>query len=296
MESVSNKKEYVIYSVFNETNVLLTKKSIQKILKKGGIREEVSDISIFQEAFVHESYCTKTDFIKNEKYFGRLDESEFQEGVHLPLMEKTGERLEWLGDGILQSVMANYLFKRFDDQQEGFLTKLRSKLVKTDTLARLSKYLGLEKYLIISKQREIIGNGRNDERILEDAFEALIGAISLYFGRDDEIEGYRICRQFIIKLYEDNIDFTGLIVVEDNYKDQLMRYYHRIYENYVPIYEVKEIEMVENDVGIVTRKFHIIVRNQEGKIVGEGISFVKKDAEVRAAKSALNYYGIMDGY
>ncbi len=293
---METKKEVIIYPVWNESNVYLTKEAVRKILRKGGIRvSDVRHMNIFQEAFIHESYCTKSDFVKYEKYHGRL-EGDVPEGI-IPLQEKTGERLEWLGDGILQSIMANYLFKRYEDQQEGFLTKLRSKLVKTDTLAKLARHLGLQQWIIMSKQKEIIGNGRSDERILEDAFEALIGAISLEFGHEDEMEGIKICRSFILKLYEENIDFAELIKKEDNYKDQLMQYYHKIYKDtpYLPVYEVKDIEMVENDKGMMVRKYHITVKNLAGDIVGEGCSMVKKMAEVNAAKAALCYFGVVDG-
>lgn len=293
---METKKEVIIYPVWNESNVYLTKEAVRKILRKGGIRvSDIRNMNIFQEAFIHESYCTKSDFVKYEKYHGRL-EGDVPEGV-IPLQEKTGERLEWLGDGILQSIMANYLFKRYEDQQEGFLTKLRSKLVKTDTLAKLARHLGLQQWIIMSKQKEIIGNGRSDERILEDAFEALIGAISLEFGDEDEMEGIKICRSFILKLYEENIDFAELIKKEDNYKDQLMQYYHKIYKDtpYLPVYEVKDIEMVENDKGMMVRKYHITVKNLAGDIVGEGCSMVKKMAEVNAAKAALCYFGVVDG-
>lgn len=285
----------IIHSVYNERNVFITRENIKKILKKGGVRREIHNIDIFQEALIHESYCTKTDFVKNERFYGRLEPYNPNSNM-IPLQEKTGERLEWLGDGILQSIIANYLFKRYEDQQEGFLTKLRSKLVKTDTLAKLSRYLGLDKYIMMSKQKELIGNGRNDERILEDAFEAFLGAMSIEFGREDEVEGYRVCREFILHVFENNIDFTALILKEDNYKDQLMRYFHKIYEKYLPIYEVKEVEIVENASGLSNRRYHIVVRSQEGEIVGEGVSFMKKEAEVKAAKAALNYYGIMDGF
>ncbi len=291
--------QVIIYPVWNDTNILLTKQDVKKILKKGGIKREIENLEIFQEAFIHESYCSKTDFVKYEKYYGKyepIDLTKEENKKILPLQEKTGERLEWLGDGILQSVMANYLYKRYEDQQEGFLTKLRSKLVKTDTLSKLAKYLGLDKYLIMSKQKEIIQNGRIDDRILEDSFEALIGAMSIEFGKDDEIDGIRVCRDFIIKVYEDTVDFAALIMVEDNYKDQLMRYYHQKFEGTFPVYEVKNVEIVDTDSGIQKRKYHIIVKNPDGTVVGEAVSFMKKDAETKAAKAALNYYGIMDGF
>ena len=289
-------REIIVYPVYNETNIYITRDNIKKILKKGGLRRDIQNFEIFQQAFVHESYCVHSDFVKYEKYFGRLEPYDENSGI-VPLQDKTSERLEWLGDSILQSVMGNYLYRRYPDQQEGFLTKLRSKLVKTETLSKLSKYLGLEKYIIMSKQKEIIGGGRTDERTLEDAFEALIGAISIEYGVEDELEGIRACRTFIIKVFEDVVDFTELILKDDNYKDQLMRYFHRMYDNkYTPIYEVKQIEMLENEKGYVTRKYHILVRDRDGLIVGEASSFMKKEAEVKAAKAALNYYGIMDGF
>jgi dsRNA-specific ribonuclease len=125
----------------------------------------------------------------------------------------------------------------------------------------------------------------------------LIGAISLEFGDEDEMEGIKMCRSFILKLYEENIDFAELIKKEDNYKDQLMQYYHKIYKDtpYLPVYEVKDIEMVENDKGMMVRKYHITVKNLAGDIVGEGCSMVKKMAEVNAAKAALCYFGVVDG-
>lgn len=284
-----------IIGIYNESNVLVTKEFIQKVLKKGGIKRKIRNLRIWQQAFSHESYCNKTDFTKMEKFYGRLEASAPSNPSILSLQENTMERLEWMGDGILQSVIANYLYKRYENEDEGFLTKLRSKLVKTDTLSKLSKILGLEKYIIMSKHLEEIGNGRNDDKIVEDAFESFLGAMSLEFGEEDEIEGYRVCRDFIIKIYEDNVDFTALIMKDDNYKDQLMRYFHQIYDHAYPLYELKETEILINERGKEMRKFHVVVRNIEGEIIGEGVSFNKKEAEMKAAKAALQYFGIMDG-
>ncbi len=299
-QTTTNQQHRVLYPVYNENNILLTREDLRKILKKGGIKKDIQNLEIFQEAFVHESYCNKTDFIKYEKFFGRLTPYDESSGI-LPLQNKSCERLEWLGDGILQSVIANYLYKRYDDQQEGFLTILRSKLVNTDTLSRLAHYLNLDRYIIMSKHKEIEENGRTDKEILEDSFEALIGSMSIEFGAEDEVEGYKMCRKFIIKLYEDNIDFSNLILKDENYKDQLMRYFHRIYEGltsppYSPKYDVVKTEITENDNGSTVKKYYIAVKNYEGIVIGEGVSFNKKDAEVKAAKAGLQYYGIMDGF
>ncbi len=288
--------EIKIIGIYNEKNVYITKEIIQKILKKGGIKKKIQNIELWQQAFVHESYCHKTDFVRMEKFYGRMDDVPPSDENIILLQDKSMERLEWLGDGILQSVMANYLFKRYENEDEGFLTKLRSKLVKTDTLAKLSKILGLEKYIMMSKHLEEIGNGRNDDKIVEDVFESFLGAMSLEFGEEDEVEGYKLCREFILKVFEDNIDFAALIMKDDNYKDQLMRYFHQIYDHFFPNYELKETETLLNERGKEMKKFHVIVRNIEGEIIGEGVSFNKKDAEMKAARAALNFFGIMDGF
>ncbi len=291
-----NRIESKIIGIYNENNILITKEFIQKVLKKGGIKKKINNLNIWQQGFIHESYCHKTDFIRMEKFYGRMEDLPPNSDSNiLPLQNNTMERLEWLGDGILQSVIANYLYKRYENEDEGFLTKLRSKLVKTDTLAKLSKLLGFEKYIIMSKHLEEIGNGRNDDKIVEDAFESFLGAMSLEFGEEDEVEGYRVCRDFIIKIYEDNVDFTALIMKDDNYKDQLMRYFHQIYDHVYPTYELKETEILINERGKEMKKFHVVVRNIENEIIGEGVSFNKKEAEMKAAKAALQYFGIMDG-
>jgi ribonuclease-3 len=215
----------------------------------------------------------------------------------LPLQNDSNEVLEWLGDGIIQSVVAIYLFKRYKEQREGFLTKIRSKLVKTDSLAKLATYLNFDKFLIMSKHIEIVCYGRKNSRILEDCFEAFIGSMMIDFGNKDESEGFKICSQFIINLIEQNIDMTELILNDDNFKDQLMRYYQKKYGGtYLPKYEQKTIIMSTNDNGIQNKKFHMIVKDNENNIIGEGIAKSKKEAEQKAAKAALMYFGISNGF
>ncbi len=289
-----NDQEMMIYPVLNENNIYINKINVERILKMGGLRMEIKNLEIWQQAFIHSSYCKKSDYVKYEKYYGRLDEMGNRNIMEL--QEDTGERLEWLGDGILQCIMAMYLYKRYPDEQEGFLTKIRSKLVKTDTLSKLSLILGMDRYLIISKHLEIMGNGRKNNRILEDIFEAFIGAMMTEFGEEDEAEGFRICQTFIINMMEENIDFTDLIIHNDNYKDQLMRYYQKIYNGIVPVYEQRELKEEIDENGKILRKYVMIVRDMDRKIVGEGISKIKKDAEQKAAKAALDYFNVSEDF
>jgi ribonuclease-3 len=149
----------------------------------------------------------------------------------------------------------------------------------------------------MSKHIEIVCNGRKNSRILEDSFEAFIGAMMTDFGSKNESEGFAVCSQFIINLIEQKIDITELIINDDNYKDQLMRFFQKKYGGtLLPKYEQKTIIVSTNDNGIVNKKFQMIVRDNENTVIGEGIAKSKKEAEQKAAKAALMYFGISNGY
>ena len=97
------------------------------------------------------------------------------------------ERLEFLGDSHLGSIISTYLFNRYDDQDQGFMTKLKTNLVNGEQLCNIANKLGMNKYLIISYYCEESGD-RNSQAILEDSVEAFIGALYLDMG----IEKYHI--------------------------------------------------------------------------------------------------------
>jgi ribonuclease-3 len=289
--------EKKIYPIYNENNFYITKEIIKSILQKGNIDKEINNLEIWQKAFIHNSYCVNSDFKKNEKFYGSIDSININENKHImPLQGDSNEVLEWLGDGIIQSVVAIYLYKRFSSQREGFLTKIRSKLVKTESLAKLSLHLNFDKYLIISKHIEILCNGRKNSRILEDAFEAFIGAMMNDFGSKNEAEGFNICNTFIINIIEQKIDITELIINDDNFKDQLMRFYQKKFNGKFPKYEQKGLIETVNDNGIINKKFHMFVKDIDQNIIGEGIGRSKKEAEQKAAKAALMHFGISNGY
>jgi len=294
-EIVEIKNEKKLYPVYNENNFYITKEIIQSILKIGNINNEINDINIWQKAFIHKSYCNKADFKKNEKFYGKLDLVNNSVKC-IPLQDDSNEVLEWLGDGVIQSVVAIYLYKRYKSQREGFLTKIRSKLVKTETLSKLALALNFDKYIIISKHIEVICNGRKNSRILEDAFEAFIGAMMNDFGSKNDNDGVAICSTFIINMIEQKIDITELIINDDNYKDQLMRYYQKNYNGKFPIYEQMNLITTVNENGLINKKFHMFVKDNDGVIIGEGIAHSKKDAEQKAAKNALMHFGISNGF
>ena len=116
------------------------------------------------------------------------------------------------------------------------------------------------------------------------------------FGANNEEEGFKICNNFIINIIEQKIDITELIINDDNYKDQLMRYYQKNFNGKFPIYEQKTIIQSVNENGILNKKFHMFVRDTDNVIIGEGIARSKKEAEQKAAKSALMHFGISNGF
>ena len=265
--------------LYNYNNIPLTIEDLKTILKVGDITQLPDSISMFQNSFVHKSYIIRRkNFIAKETKTP-IDIMVCPSGC-LDLFETSNERLEFLGDSIVGCIIVSYLYQRFPDGDEGFLTKLKSKLVNTNALATFSNYLGLSKNLIISNDVENKSNGRNSTRILEDLFESFIGAMYLSYGEN----GYNVCNKFILKILQQTIDFESLILKNDNYKDILANYYKKY--KYKPKYHPLAKSSTE-------RKYHIGVSDSTGNIVGKGIDFKKKNAEQIAAKNALISFGII---
>jgi ribonuclease-3 len=259
---------------YNNKNKLITDDEIRYILKTYGISEEPRDYNIYRKAFVHKSYCTR----KNENFVdGNVNCPE----DCLPLQEESNERLEFLGDSILNMVVAGYLFERYSEENEGWLTRLRTKLVNGKMLAHLSKLLEFNKYIILSKQIEE-NEGRFNSNILEDAFEAFIAAIYQDFG---EVSGFKHAQSWIIDVLETNIDFSDLIKQNHNYKDLFLKYFQHNY-SYIPkFYEVK-VDTTANNQKIYT----ICIKDNNNNILSIGKGASKKEAENSAAKAALERY------
>lgn len=95
---------------------------------------------------------------------------------------ESNERLEFLGDAVLELVVSEYLFDKFPDQNEGYLTALRASLVKTETLAKVAKSLKLGELILLSRGEEVSG-GRENQSLLANTFEAILGAIYLESGK-----------------------------------------------------------------------------------------------------------------
>ncbi len=183
---------------------------------------------------------------------------------------KYNQRLEFLGDSVLSLIISDYLFKEYPNYKEGLLSKIKSSLVSSQMLSKLSKDLKLGDFILLGVGEEASG-GRFKKNTLEDLFEAVIGAIYLDSDIDD-------AREFIIKVYKDKLDDLN---IKDFYKDYKTIFQEIIQKKYKinPVYQTEEIE---------NNKFKSEVYvNNKSYAIGFGSS--KKASEMETAKNGLDY-------
>lgn len=182
------------------------------------------------------------------------------------------ERLEFLGDSVLQLTITEYLFKNYKNKSEGALTKIRSLIVCENSLYDIAKELQLGKFIRMSKGEELTG-GRERISIQADAVEAVIAAIYLDKGID-------VAKKFILKYFMDTIEraINNKIILD--FKTELQEYLQKDGEVNIK-YEVVKYEGPPH-----RRKFfvNLMVANE---IRGHGEGYSKKEAEQNAAKEAL---------
>lgn len=182
------------------------------------------------------------------------------------------EKLELLGDAVLDLIVTEYLYKNFEIATEGELAKLKSMIVSEPVLASISSEIQLGNYLMLSKGEELTG-GRERESILGDVFEAVLGAIYL---DSDLATAKNVALKYLVYKIEHINENDELI----DYKTILQEYSQRVYK-IIPIYEVV------NEIGPDHKKsFEIAVSIDNGKTIGKGIGKNKKQAEQLAAREA----------
>ncbi len=232
----------------NENDDIINRDNILKYKIETILGHSINNIHVFKEALIHKSA---------QKIYNC-----------------SNERLEFLGDAILNTSVAHFVFMTYQKSDEGFLTKMRTKLVNKNTLAYLAKQTHLHELIITSKQ---ITQKKINDKILEDAFEAFIGALYLNVG-------FIRTQKYVIDLMKNHIEFNE-ILVDNNYKDILLRHSQKEFST-LPEYILESSEGPPHN-----RIFNVYVTINE-KRYGMGNGNTKKNAEQMAAKLTLEELGI----
>ncbi len=188
----------------------------------------------------------------------------------------SNERLEFLGDAVLGSVIAELLFKNYPYKEEGFLTEMRSKIVNRANLNQLAKKIGFDRMIQFDQRSVSIQTKHNS--MLGDAFEAIIGAIYID-------KGYNFTKEFLLRrIVNPHIDIHTLELTETNFKSKLIEWCQRHGKDVT-------FELTENGEG-ESAKLFTISAVVEGEKVGVGRDYNKKNAEKLAAEKACETLSI----
>ena len=186
------------------------------------------------------------------------------------------ERLEFIGDSVLNMLIANTLYTMFPKENEGFMTKLRTRLVSGKTLSIIAEKMEIYNHIRMN-EKALRQSWNQNSRILEDVFEALIGAIYLD-------QGLYFAKRFIDSKFQQYVNIRDMMK-DTNYKDMLMRYTQQNMQT-LPVYKIVQ------EVGPNHNKSFVMQVCINEKIIGEGSSTNKKQAEQNAAKNALLCIGV----
>lgn len=218
------------------------------------IGRSVDDLSLYRRALTHRSLLR----------------------VHPEHALQSNERLEFLGDALLDLLVSEVLYDRFPEKDEGALTRLRARLVSERPLATYARRMNLGAHLLMSANADR-GEGRDNPSILADAFEALVGAVY----RD---QGYEATRAFVRNQVLDPFDLMELATQDENYKSQLLEHM-QARGRPQPTYRVVQEEGPSHD-----KTFTVEV--QVGETAYEqGTAGSKQEAEQQAARRTLEQVG-----
>ena len=207
---------------------------------------KVRDIELYRRAFIHKSALKVYNF------------------------ETSNETLEFMGDSVLGFIITKFLFDKYEKNQEGFLTRARTKLVCGKTLAAIAEKLGLYKWIVMD-EKGMRNEWFKNPKIMEDAFEAFVGAIYLDIGMIHT-------REFVLRVFNDPtiVDMNAVLRKDDNFKDILMRYCQ------ARKYDLPEYVMDAKDSTRFRIRVFVLKRD-----MGFGVASTKKEAEQKAACFAL---------
>jgi dsRNA-specific ribonuclease len=226
---IKDENEQLIFDPYNPLNTEITLNEVQSILTKYGVPDKVHNLNLYKRAFIHKSYVKRPQ-LENEANNITIVE---KPTMCMNLRTKSNERLEFLGDGVLECITKYYLYRRFPKENEGFMTEKKIALVKNEHIGKLAYEIGLNKWYIISKHAEE-KKTRTNLKKLGCLFEAFIGALFLDFNKisikDDDKwfdnvfvtgPGFQIVQIFVESIFEKHVNWMKLINEDDNYKNIL---------------------------------------------------------------------------
>ena len=224
---------------------MITKEIVENI-----IEHKINNESIYKHAFMHKSSSSES--------------------------LESNERLEFIGDSVLGLVVTSYIYDNYPNENEGFLTRIRTKIVSGKALCKIAEKLNFHNFIVMN-EKGMKNEWYKNARILEDSLEAFIGSIYLDIGIE-------IAKKFILKHIILELD-NEYLLEDNNFKDILMRYVQGRKLD-LPNYKLNET-INENN-----RLFTIQIYLQ-GKFVSEGTHRVKKQAEQIAAQRVLQCFNII---
>ena len=215
------------------------------------VGRSVDDLSLYRRALTHRSLLR----------------------IHPEHALRSNERLEFLGDALLDLLVGEVLYDRFPDKDEGALTRLRARLVSERPLATYARCMNLGTHLLMSANAAQ-GEGRDNPSILADAFEALVGAVY-------QDQGYEATRAFVRTQVLEPFDLMELAIRDENYKSQLLEHM-QARSRAQPTYRVVQEEGPSHD-----KTFTVEVRIGE-RAYEQGTAGSKQEAEQKAARRTLS--------
>jgi dsRNA-specific ribonuclease len=313
--------ETLVFDPYNPLNKEITPNEITQILKNYGINIPVHNFQLYKRAFIHKSYMKRPDYENQQNGITIVEKP----SDCLPLYTKSNERLEFVGDGVLECITKYYLYRRFPKENEGFMTEKKIALVKNESIGKMAFEMGLHKWYILSKHAEQ-KQTRNNLKKLGCLFEAFIGAMFLDSNkieiRDEDGwfqnifvtgPGFQLVQIFIENIFERHVDWISLIKNDDNFKNILQV---KIQKEFKVTPHYMEIDNHNSDEGyymgvylclgqsihVVNKKNAISIKNfktfddihnymsQHSKILvflGEGKHKIKKKAEQISCENAI---------
>ena len=228
-DDIIRTEDGLIFNPYNPLNTEITLSDVQSILTRYGLPTKVNNMEFYRRAFIHRSY-TKRPQLENLQQNITIADRPLD---CLPLSSKSNERLEYIGDGVLELTTKYELYRRFPKEDEGFMTEKKIAIVKNENIGKIAYEMGLHKWLIISRNAEE-KKIRTNLKKLGCLFEAFVGALFHDYnkmGIKDEDgwftnffscgPGFQMAQKFIENVFKKHVNWIELIQNDDNYKNIL---------------------------------------------------------------------------